>query len=68
MFVRYGPNHAIGDEWIYNAANIDGSKAIWARSMDDVHNQALIEAYPERQVCVIEVGFERLSPLPKPFR
>ncbi|MGK0220587.1 MAG: hypothetical protein ACI9HE_004098, partial [Planctomycetota bacterium] len=68
VFVRYGPEHTLGDEWIYNAADIDGSKTIWARSMDEAHNQALIAAYPERQVWVIEVGFETLSPLPKPYR
>ncbi len=32
--VRYSSEHNPQDEWIYNAADIDQSKVIWAREMD----------------------------------
>ena len=32
--VRYSSKHNPQDEWVYNAADIDSSKVIWAREMD----------------------------------
>ena len=52
--VRYGPGHDIGKEWVYNAADIDGSKVVWAREMDAAQNQNLLEYYRDRQVWLIE--------------
>ena len=52
--VRYAPGHNPLDEWVYNAADIDNSKVVWAWDMDDSNNQKLIRYYKDRTVWLIE--------------
>jgi hypothetical protein len=42
------------DEWVYNAADIDSSKVIWAREMDAANNLDLIRYYKDRQVWLVQ--------------
>jgi len=52
--VRYSADHYPFDEWVYNAADIDGSKVIWAREMDAANNLELMRYYKERQVWLVQ--------------
>jgi hypothetical protein len=52
--VRYQPKHEILEEWVYNEADIDGAKAVWARDMGAAKNQELIDYYKDRQVWLVE--------------
>jgi hypothetical protein len=52
--VRYSPDHNPLDEWVYNGADIDGSKVVWAREMDAADNLELIRHYGERKVWLVE--------------
>jgi hypothetical protein len=54
VIVRYSPDHNPLDEWVYNRANIDGSKVVWAREMDAQDNLALIRYYGGRKVWLVE--------------
>jgi hypothetical protein len=54
VIVRYAPNHDTFNEWVYNEANIDAAKVIWAREMDPVQNQELIRYFKGRQVFLFE--------------
>ena len=45
VIVRYWGNHYPFDEWVYNQADIDGSKVIWAREMGSAGNSELIRYY-----------------------
>jgi hypothetical protein len=54
VIVRYSPDHQALDEWVYNDANIDNSKVIWAREMDEAENLELIQHYKDRTVWLVE--------------
>lgn len=52
--VRYSSLHNPFNEWVYNSAEIDTSKVIWAREMADVDNLELIRYYRDRRVWLVE--------------
>jgi hypothetical protein len=54
VVVRYGPSAGLHPEWVYNEADIDGSKIVWARDMGEAANRELIRYYPERRVWLAE--------------
>jgi hypothetical protein len=52
--VRYaGPPQGKYD-WVYNRADIEGSKVVWARDMGTTGNQELIDYFKSRQVWLVE--------------
>jgi len=53
VFVRYGPRHAF-QEWVYNAADIDASRVIWARDLGSAENQKLVAYYPGRTIWLLQ--------------
>ena len=68
VIVRYSPDHEAFNEWVYNAPDIDNSKVIWAREMDDASNLELIRYYKDRKVWLVQPDLEPagLSPYPLP--
>jgi hypothetical protein len=54
VLVRYQPDHEILQEWVYNGADIDGSKVVWARDMGAEKNGELIDYYKDRRVWLLE--------------
>ena len=64
--VRYTHDHYPLDEWVYNGADIDGSKVVWAREMDAAHNLELMHYYGERKAWLVEPDAipARISPYP----
>jgi hypothetical protein len=63
--VAYAP-HRILNDWVYNSADIDKSKVIWARQMDPASDRELLKYYKGRQVWLVEPDSNppRVSPLP----
>lgn len=65
VFVRYVPGHNPFEEWVYNAADLEQSKVIWARETDPQENVKLMQYYRDRQVWLVEPDAQnRLSPYP----
>ena len=54
VLVRYSSNHNFLDEWVYNAADIDNSKVVWARDMSEADNLELIRYYKDRTVWLVQ--------------
>jgi hypothetical protein len=64
VFVRYWPQHVFQDEWVYNGADIDGQRIVWARDRGDAENEKLRAYYPDRKLLLLEPDARppRLSP------
>ncbi len=52
--VHYGPGHIPHAEWVYNRADIDASKIVWARDMGDARNQELLQYFKDRRAWRID--------------
>ncbi len=50
VLVSYGSPHDPDWEWVWNRADIDGSKVVWARDMGDTTNQELLDYFRHRTV------------------
>jgi hypothetical protein len=67
--VRYGPHHDIlFHEWVYNEADIDRAKVVWARDMGPARNKELIDYFHDRRVWLVEADETppRMSPYAAP--
>jgi hypothetical protein len=54
VLVRYAPGHVSFDEWVYNSADIDGAKVVWAREMDPKADRQLLDYFPQRTAWLVE--------------
>lgn len=52
--VRYSPQHDAGREWVYNAADIDHSKVVWAREIPGLDPKPLLRYFSNRKVWLVE--------------
>jgi hypothetical protein len=55
IVVRYGPGHLIHDEWVYNRADIDAARIVWAREMGPAADRSLLDHYAKRHVWLLTV-------------
>lgn len=59
VLVRYTATHQPGDEWVYNEADPDHAKTVWAREMDPQQNQELLRYYSNRDVWLVQPDVEQ---------
>jgi len=53
VLVRYEAAHVPDSEWVYNAADIDHAKVVWARDMGEHDNQELLRYFKNRRVWMV---------------
>lgn len=64
VIVRYGPQHDPVREWVYNEANIDAAKVVWARDMGRDGNRELLRYFHDRDVWLVEGDGPAALPAP----
>ncbi len=50
VIVDYGPSHDFDHEWVFNQADIDAAKIVWARDMGEGANQELLRYFKDCRV------------------
>jgi hypothetical protein len=54
VLVRYEPQHPPLWDWVYNGADIDHAKVVWARDMGNDQNDELLRYYNDRRVWLLD--------------
>jgi hypothetical protein len=62
VLVKYRANHNVHDEWVYNRANIDAAKIVWARSIGDEGDEELLEYFSDRTLWQLDADAKNPSP------
>jgi hypothetical protein len=53
ILVRYTEDHNIHDDWVYNGAEIDNAKVLWARELDPEQNAKLFAYFKDRKIWLV---------------
>jgi hypothetical protein len=67
VVVTYGSRHSYHDEWVYNEAEIDGAKVVFARAMNTNQDCQLAEYFKSRRIWSLEVDGDESIPKLKPY-
>lgn len=54
VLVRFASTHEPGDQWVYNGADVENAKTVWAWDMDPESDEELIRHYKDRDVWLVQ--------------
>jgi hypothetical protein len=54
VVVRYATDHNPHAEWVYNRADIDAGKVVWARAIDRERDERLLRYFADRRAWLLE--------------
>ncbi len=66
VVVHYALDHPVNQEWVYNGADITGSKIIWAREVDPESDRELLNSYKDRQPWLVQADVSPQQIVPYP--
>jgi hypothetical protein len=63
ILVKCHRTHQAGEDWVYNRADVDQAKVVWARDMGPERNRELLEYYRDRHAWIVDQddGIRRLT-------
>jgi len=62
--VRTSPNRNVLDQWIYNGADLNTARVLWAYDMGAAQNAELMRQYPGRTAWIIDLATEPATVTP----
>jgi hypothetical protein len=67
IVVRYAPGHNPHGEWVYNLADVDGQRIVWARELGTEQDQKLLSYFKDRKAWLFEPDRDviHLKPYPQ---
>ena len=66
VIVRYGAEHNVDRDWVYNDPDIDHATIVWARDMGDAKNQELLHYFDRRHAWLMQG--DEVPPKLEPYR
>jgi hypothetical protein len=69
VVVRYAPKYSPMQEWVYNAADIDHAKVVFARDLGEPMDAPVLDYFPRRKAWILTIDSQQasLQPLPAGF-
>jgi hypothetical protein len=64
VVVSYEPDHNLHDEWVYNGAEIDTARVLWARDIDPLQNAKLFAYFKDRHIWFIKPDIDNSELIP----
>ena len=68
VIVRYSTKHDTTNEWVYNRADIDDARVVWAREIPGVNIQPLLEYFHGRNVWLAQPDVDMTHVIPYSLR
>ena len=53
IVVRYSEDHNIHDDWVFDGAEMDNAKVLWARELDPEQNAKLFAYFKDRKIWLV---------------
>jgi hypothetical protein len=67
VIVTYGPRHFVHAEWVFNEADIDRAKVVWARSLGPERDRDLVDYYRNRTIWRLTIDTDLVRPTLLPY-
>ncbi len=64
--VQPSPKRNALDQWVYNGADLDAARILWAWNMDAAQNADLLRQYPGRNAWLVDLSTEPATVTPYP--